>query len=441
MAQHTTTYGPVDALRGWVERRTDALAARLALPRPTRDGFLFAADAAFYAACVGSLVSLQGAARRVIEHLGLTCDTVVVSFEPGLQNPGRIQRDEGHWFIEVAEKYRDDGPALGAILAHECCHILVEERGVPRFETAVDEVHVDLAAMLTGLGALTLNGMLDRREVRGDMVYAERRSFGYLSAHRLREAYVDVALSLAVGPRRALRHLGPGADPWRVARLYAQRAVGRLLSRAPRLAYRPPAAHAVTHCPSAACPKRLRVPVGAVGTARCPACGASRPFDARPCAATDVLAAAPMDAAPLPPPPPFARLRRAFNERRAAFALAALLAAYAVVTVAARVIGWATSAPLGAPCTRDDDCRQSACLHPPSPDAAWLWPLRVAPAAGYCTLLCPRGDECPEGFACVDGRVTSSRSLIDEVYDPRVGPRLGDMHVRVCAKPLDAPPQ
>ena len=274
------TLGPghavVEATPGWVNRRLDALAEALLLPTPVHDSFLFHADPAFYSDCTASIISLQGAARRIIEHLGLTCDTVIVSFR-SLTHPGHIQRSGRDWFIEIATEYRGDGDAIGAILAHECCHILVEERGLRRFETAVDEVHVDLAVMLSGLGALTLNGIADTSERNGNVVVHRHRSFGYLRAPLLQHAYARVAASLGIERWRATRHLSvPGAKfavSWYLLTSFRQHP----------LAYRVLEGHVVVPCRAPGCGKRLRVPTGAVGTARCPACKASRAFDGIGC--------------------------------------------------------------------------------------------------------------------------------------------------------------
>src|SRR5579883_2831908 len=152
-------YELVEATPRWTARRLDALAAALLLPTPARGAFLFDADQRFYALCTRSLVTLQQAARRIIQHLGLVCDTVVVTFRSDVPFAAQIERDGGHWFVEIDKQYQGDGRALGAILAHECCHILLHDRRLPRFGTAVDEVHVDLAVMLTGLGPLCLNAV------------------------------------------------------------------------------------------------------------------------------------------------------------------------------------------------------------------------------------------------------------------------------------------
>ncbi|MHB8876011.1 MAG: hypothetical protein ACYC8T_20165 [Myxococcaceae bacterium] len=281
-------YPVFEATPGWVAGRLAALSECLLLPCPVRDGFLFRADAAFYRQCTGSIVTLQSAARRIIEHLGLSCRGVVVSFVPRPPFAGRIEHDGGNYFIEIAEQHRNDAKALGAILAHECCHILVGERKVNLLGTAEDEVHVDLAAMLTGLGALTLNGIEDKRQRQGDFIVESHRAFGYLRAPLLRYAHSVVVAALGLGAIRGVRDLDGVTDFAIFGHLAVRhlRAAGRwLFRREPaRLCFGTVPEHLVVPCGNEACTQRLRVPVGKPGIVRCPTCSRERRFDARPCA-------------------------------------------------------------------------------------------------------------------------------------------------------------
>jgi hypothetical protein len=282
-------YQLVEANEGWVARRLEALAAALHLPGPVRDGFLFRADVRFYRECTESIVSLQRAARRVIDHLGLRCDSVVVSFRDNLSHAGMIELDGGHWFIEIAAQYKNDPQALGAILAHECCHILVAERRLHLFRTAVDEVHVDLACMLSGLGPLTLNGISQRFYTKDSQTYSQHRSFGYLRQHLLRFAYARVAAALHLGWRRALRDvdgLSWAELSWRYP-----------WSLGARLHYAAVDKHVVVSC---SCARRLRLPSGAVGKSRCPECKTERRFDGRALRTKIGALPLPMMEAPVP---------------------------------------------------------------------------------------------------------------------------------------------
>ncbi|EYF03231.1 hypothetical protein [Chondromyces apiculatus] len=281
MSSGRASYSVVEATPGWVAGRLEALAGDLMLPCPVRDGFLFRADEEFYEACTGSVVSLQQAARKVIEHLGLACGAVVVGFRSGVEHAGSIQRKGGDWFIEISERFRGDGYAIGAVLAHECCHILLVERGVGEMGSAVDEVHVDLAVMLTGLGALTLNAITERTRFGEGQAVRVYQSLGYLSIGMLEYAYAYVADALGVGRERALRDLSDSARG-SVRFLLVERAMGRVMGRERGLAYQGLGSHVVVPCVGE-CRQRLRVPAGAVGKVRCPECGHARGFDGRGC--------------------------------------------------------------------------------------------------------------------------------------------------------------
>jgi hypothetical protein len=402
VAHNGPIHGIVEATPSWVARRLEALAATLLLPCPVRGAFLFPANEAFYALCTTSVITLQQAARRVVEHLGLACDTVVVAFRSDLPNPARIEREGAHWFIEIAAVHQSDGPVLGAILAHECCHILLEERRVPRFDTAVDEVHVDLALMLAGLGALTLNAIEDRTIATAQQTTTIHRSFGYLRAGLLRYAYAHVASSLRIGRKRALDPLGKApsrsAVSWHLAT--------SLRARRSKLAYRPLASHVVLPCGSAACPKRLRLPTGTLGKARCPECGASGPFDGRPLSIAAQSEPAPMKTAPLPGDRALDRAGR-FVYNLPEDARIAIFGMLVLITVPAGL--WLKSdldrAPLGGPCARDTDCHSGLCLRPArqSHFESIVHPLPPArPGDSICTSPCKTDAECPSAFACAD---------------------------------------
>jgi hypothetical protein len=416
-------HGIVDATPAWVARRLHALSATLLLPCPVRDAFLFPANQGFYSLCTTSVVTLQRAARRIVEHLGLACDTVVVGFRNDLPSPARIEREGGRWFIEIAAAYEKDGPALGAILAHECCHILLDERKIPRFGTAVDEVHVDLGLMLAGLGALTLNAIEDRTVASGGQSVYSHRSFGYLRAPLLRAAYAHVAASLGIDRKSALRCLRGDA---------ARLAVGaRMLAsiRARRLVYRPMEPHVIVPCSSATCLRRLRIPTGAIGKARCPDCGASERFDGRSYAIQPELLPAAMTEAPLPGDGLWERAYRGFVNwpLRAQLSLAVLVLIFGGLG-ALSLVGHVLREPLGGPCAKDSECRSYRCLHliqrdPPLSQAPGLdpWtrkilepidarpdplapdypgPRIVEPNGGACTRDCVTDEDCPGGFAC-----------------------------------------
>lgn len=420
MAHTGPIHGIVDASPAWVARRLEALAATLLLPCPVHDAFLFPANKAFYALCTTSVISLQQAARQVVEHLGLDCDTVVVAFRSDLPNPARIEREGGHWFIEIAAQHRSDGHVLGAILAHECCHILLEERGFPHFNTAVDEVHVDLALMLAGLGALTLNAIEDRTISTAQQTTTIHRSFGYLRASLLRYAYAHVASALRIGRLRALEPLAKEPSRWDVS----WHLTTSLRARRSKLAYRPLASHVIVPCGAGACPKRLRVPTGTLGKARCPECAASRPFDGRSFSIQARSEPAPMAAAPLPQDRALDRAGRfVYNLPEQARIVIVMVLVLVAIPAGIWLHGQLTRAPLGGPCEQNTDCHSGMCLHPVSPshlDSVLHPSRRLDPGTAACTQPCKTDADCPSAFACTNATSRDPASFWSTSVEVRV---------------------
>jgi hypothetical protein len=412
MSDHAPAYQRVEATRAWVRARLYALAANLRMPGPTLDSFLFTPDERFYGECTGSIVSLQRATRRLIEHLGLACDRMVVGFRANVPFAGRIDRDGGDWFVEIDSRFRQEGPALGAILAHELCHVLMAEQRIPHFGTAVDEVHVDLAVILAGLGALTLNAI--KREVRvvnGQRIET-RQGFGYLRGYLLRHAYGTVASSLGLGGRRATMTLRSAND-----RLATRlQLAGHVLRRPAPLGYAPPDDQVVVPCASPNCERRLRVPVGKTGTARCPECGTAAPFDGTPCRVRPLGTPEIMrdrDAA-LPRQTRALRLRGAIADappgRKAAIGL---LVAIPCALGSVAMLEHLNRGTVGAQCKVDDDCSESLCLYQ-SRDM-----LDGEPVDSYCTHDCQSDKDCPADYTC-DSATAMDEDVVGDTYQQRV---------------------
>lgn len=269
-------YGVVDASPAEVDAMLARLAAALVLPAPAPARFLFPGGEAFYAACTESVITLQRAARKVIEHLGLRCGSVVVTFVRQLGAAGRVERDGDAWFIEIDDTHRASGRALGAILAHECCHVLLIERGVYPLGNALDEVYVDLAVMLTGLGALSLGAIRDDEQRKVDRIEYSHQSFGYLRAPRLERAYARVCRQLGVARADALAPLTGNA---RVA--VGNEWLRLRLRPAPPLTYAPHGGSVIVACASLTCTSRLRLPADRPGVATCPTCRGRIELDGR----------------------------------------------------------------------------------------------------------------------------------------------------------------
>jgi hypothetical protein len=289
-------YAPLMTTRRWVAQRLPALAANLLGTAPVRDGFLFPALSGFYDLVTGSIVDVQRATRQIVDHLDLPCEGVVVGFVAGLDHPAHIEQSDGGLYMEIASEHRRDARALGAILAHECAHLVLAAAGVPRLGNVEDEVHVDLAAILGGLGPLILNAWRGHQTQEGDLIRTWQHAFGYLPPGLHTFAHVRVARSLGLDRKRILAPL-EGLARRRAA---AELILSWLLPPAP-VAYAPPDTHAVTRCPTPGCLQRLRVPVGKVGSPRCPSCGQARPFDASATRIAPALVRTPVQ--PGPPPP------------------------------------------------------------------------------------------------------------------------------------------
>ncbi|MCA9618338.1 MAG: hypothetical protein KC731_04935 [Myxococcales bacterium] len=446
-------YGLVEATPGFIVDRLDALAKALLLPRPSRDGFLFDASPAFYASCTASVVTLQRATRRIIHHLRIPCETVVVGFTPSLGAAARIEPDGANFFVEIDPRFRDDPHALGAILAHEMCHILAAQKGLRVLGNALDEVHVDLLALLTGLGPLTLNGIVDRRD--GDQVL-EHRSLGYLRADILEYAMGAVAARLGLAPRAVLASID---NPLvrRGVRAAMRKEGWRLrLGRAKPLTYGPAPSHEIVPCAGpedGTCEARLRFPAGKLGKARCPTCGTERPFDGRLLEVVESETPTPLEDA-VPPRVRFAKLR----SRRRLVPASAKLGLAAVLLLPLAGIGlnaaqWLQRAAVGEPCTSDRACRSERCLRITASPQPWRAPAtsfgdpeldaqlqdsldriadRMDPLSpnrddgrfvktveAYCTDDCTSDDDCPAGLTCGEVRRFAVGPLGDDFIEGR----------------------
>lgn len=251
----------LEATTRWTEARLVALAAALHLPCPVREAFLFDPDHAFGVACTESDVTLQRAIKRVFEHAGVRCDAAVVLWKAGATS---VDRDGDSWFFEIDPAHKKNVEALGVILAREAARALLAARNVPRATGQVGAADLELTAILCGLGAPMLRG-----------VVASVSGFA-LPMHLIRFAYIRVTRSLGLGLSRAVDVL-----PTRVEVTLLWLFVSRR-----RLAYRALEPTVIIRC---FCARRLRVPTGARGTTTCPACKRKRAFDGRACR-TEVLA-------------------------------------------------------------------------------------------------------------------------------------------------------
>lgn len=289
----------LEATERWTQDRLVALAAALHLPCPVRDSFLFDADHAFRVSCTESDVTLQRAIKRVFEHAGVPCDAAVVLWKSGLGAP-RVDRDADSWFFELDSQWRTSAEALGVILAREAARALLALRQIPRAHTGVDEVDVELAAILAGLGAALLRG------AEGTIALLTLRP------RLVRFAYARVCASLGLGLGRTLDVL---PRKLHVALVWLR------VSRRPLPSAALPS-HVIIRC---FCARRLRVPTGAIGATTCPACKRKRPFDGRACPTETIDRPRTLARVPVPVTTPWQRLAFAFVELPLAARVTAVL--------------------------------------------------------------------------------------------------------------------
>lgn len=109
------------------------------------------------------LLALNSEAKRIMDHVGLTM------FNPNCvwanlpnNTAGDIQLNGsrfGDINIRISEKYRYNGKATVAILAHEVCHKLLEYHGLYfSMMTDINETYTDLCTIYVGFSQLILNG-------------------------------------------------------------------------------------------------------------------------------------------------------------------------------------------------------------------------------------------------------------------------------------------
>ncbi len=51
-----------------------------------------------------------------------------------------IQREGDIYFVEIDSRHKGQGFSQGAILAHEVCHALLDDRAIPQRGSTEDEV-------------------------------------------------------------------------------------------------------------------------------------------------------------------------------------------------------------------------------------------------------------------------------------------------------------
>lgn len=193
----------------WVDEQIGAVASVIGAFRGGCEDFHFEPTARFYEA-LGSddERGLQDAASGIALHLGLPA-VPPVDFDWGIkmepQHAGQVRLDHPEAPIRIPFQYAGRAYALGAILAHEMCHVFMTVR---RICAASDEEHeplTDLTTVCAGLGKLSLNGTLPESDGNPTI----RLQLGYLPHDMLAYAFGQVNKSKGIRQEFARVNLRP----------------------------------------------------------------------------------------------------------------------------------------------------------------------------------------------------------------------------------------
>jgi len=179
---------------------------------PFRDdceGFHFEPTARFYETLgTDDEKCLQGAASEVASHLGLPT-VPPVDFDWGIkmdpQHAGEVRFDHPEAPIRIPFQYAGRAYVLGAILAHELCHVFMTVRRIRTVTDGEYEPLTDLTTVCAGLGKLSLNGTLP--DCSGNPTV--RLQLGYLPHDLLVYAYGQVNNLKGIPRESARLHLRP----------------------------------------------------------------------------------------------------------------------------------------------------------------------------------------------------------------------------------------
>ena len=194
----------------WVDSWIQALAWAISTFRKDCDGFHFEPTEQFYEALGSdSETCLQEAASEIALHLRLPVVPTVdfdwaIKMEP--QHAGQVRLDHPKAPIRIPFRYAGRAYALGAILAHELCHVFMNVRRIRASSMAENEPLTDLMTVFSGLGKLSLNGTFPYGN--GDL--AIRLKLGYTPHDLLLYAFEQVNKLKKIPEERARLHLIPG---------------------------------------------------------------------------------------------------------------------------------------------------------------------------------------------------------------------------------------
>ncbi len=123
--------------------------------------------------------ALLDRARRVAPGFAVPMMVPRVVVESMPAAAGQFQVDEEGWVtIRVSPDFERDLPAARAILAHELCHYILENRGIRQPNFALNERDTDLCMFICGFGDVFLAGY-KRSSARNEYRHGHR--LGYLT--------------------------------------------------------------------------------------------------------------------------------------------------------------------------------------------------------------------------------------------------------------------
>ena len=108
--------------------------------------------------------------------------------------------------IQIPFQYAGRAYVLGAILAHELCHVFMKVRGIRAASEVENEPLTDISTVCAGLGKLSLNGTLPNEDWNPTI----RLQLGYVSHDLLMYAFEQVNKLKGIPEERARLHLIPG---------------------------------------------------------------------------------------------------------------------------------------------------------------------------------------------------------------------------------------
>jgi hypothetical protein len=130
-----------------------------------------------------SIIDSQRLARQIALHFKLTVESVIVSFDSSLPNPGRVELTPSNiFFVDLNAAHKARPNEIAAILAHEVAHIFLHRNRLSFPLESDNEILTDTAAAYLGAGVLSLGGYCsEMRMVDSYTTQTQTSHFGYLT--------------------------------------------------------------------------------------------------------------------------------------------------------------------------------------------------------------------------------------------------------------------